>query len=365
MTATGCHQVLTVVGARPQFIKAAAISRAVARLGLLDERLLHTGQHYDDALSDRFFRELKLPKPAHHLGVGSGTHGAQTAAMLVGIERVLLEERPDAVLVYGDTNSTLAAALAASKLHVPVAHVEAGLRSFNRKMPEETNRVLTDHCSTWCYAPSDRAAEQLAREGVTEGVVVTGDVMLDVIRFEMETPVEDPVSRASTSGRFALATVHRAESTDAPAILGGLVDALERLVAQGLPVVLPLHPRTQAALERYGLAFKGVDVIPSVGHRALLDLADRAEVVITDSGGLQKEAFWLKTPCVTLRDETEWTETVDGGWNTLAGRSPDAVVAAVEGVTRPAEVPTPYGDGTAADTIVRHLADALSSVGDG
>lgn len=356
-------KVMTVVGARPQFVKAAALRRALdataaAGCPAFEEVLLHTGQHYDADLSQRFFQELPLTPPRYELGVGSGPHGAQTAAMLAGIERALLAERPAAVLVFGDTNSTLAAALAAAKLHIRIAHVEAGLRSFDDRMPEEINRVLTDRLSTWRYCPSDSARLHLRREGIEAGVEVVGDLMYDIFLAELPTARAAPLPAelgGLTPGEFALATIHRAENTDDPARLSALVAALERL-ARELPVVMPLHPRTRHALEAGGLRPVGLHLIPPVGYHAMLRLELEAKVVLTDSGGVQKEAYWAGVPCVTLRPTTEWPETVAAGWNRLA--TPEEL----PGATRfqpPAERPALYGHGDAATRIVQHLAAAL------
>ena len=354
-------KIATVVGARPQFIKAAAVSRRLAQAGVV-ERLIHTGQHYDPALSQTFFDELGLPAPAHHLGVGSGPHGAQWGRMLEALEAVFVAERPDVVLVYGDTNSTLAGALAAAKLHVPVAHVEAGLRSFNRAMPEELNRVLTDHASRWLLAPTEAACANLRREGIEPAHIhLVGDVMFDVARLYAERAGEvgEVLGRLGLEpGGYALATLHRAENTDDPARLGWLCGALAALSSR-CPVVLPLHPRTRAALRRLGLsdALGAVQVIEPVGYLDMLALTRGARLVATDSGGLQKEAFFHEVPCVTLRDETEWVELVEAGWNRLVPPSPTmaAPLLAALDAPRPANAPPLYGDGDAARKIVEVL----------
>ena len=327
-------KILTVVGARPQFVKAAAVSGPLRAAH--QEVLVHTGQHYDDELSAQFFRELELPKPDYELGIGSAAHGAQTGRMLERIEHVLLDERPDTVMVYGDTNSTLAGALAASKLHVPVAHVEAGLRSFNRGMPEEINRVLTDHVSTLLFCPSEAAAGNLTREGITGGVHVVGDVMADVFE-RVDVAANGAGERLSVhgvrAGEYLLATVHRAENVDQPERLRGILSAFESL---GQPVLFPMHPRVRAALERMDYSPPPqVMLRPPVGYLDMILLERHARVVLTDSGGVQKEAFWAGVPCVTLRDETEWTETVEQGWNTLAGADRERIIAAVRGATVP------------------------------
>jgi UDP-GlcNAc3NAcA epimerase len=358
-------KIVTVVGARPQFIKAATVSRAFSRARGFTELIVHTGQHYDDNLSDIFFRELEIPAPARHLGVGSGTHGAQTGRMLEAIEIVLLEETPNLVLVYGDTNSTLAGALAATKLHIPVAHVEAGLRSFNRRMPEEVNRVLTDHAADLLFAPTMAAVANLAAEGIDEGsTFLSGDVMYDAALFyaekaESESTILEELGVAP--GEYILATAHRAENTDDPVRLDAIFTGLAS-VASDLPVVMPLHPRTQAALREDGGfedVLERIEVIPPAGYLDMVTLETNARLIVTDSGGVQKEAFFYGVPCMTLREETEWVELVDLGWNRLvAPTSPQAVrdgikLAMAAGAGKPGQ---PYGDGHAAERIVRILA---------
>lgn len=353
-------KIVTVVGARPQFVKAAVLS-AVLR-AQHDEVLIHTGQHYDANMSDIFFAELNLPVPDHHLGIGSGTHGAQTGAMLAAIEEVLVAERPDLVLIYGDTNSTLAGALAATKLMIPVAHVEAGLRSFNRAMPEEINRVVADQLSTWLFAPTEVARQNLAHEGITRGVTIVGDIMIDAVKvYEPATdtpPTAIPTHDTADNGYF-LCTVHRAQNTDDAEHLRSIFAGLNAL---DLPVVMPLHPRTRARIEAMGIApGRNVFVTQPVGYVEMLRLQRWATCVITDSGGMQKEAYALGTPCVTLRPETEWVETVSLGWNRLSELQPGAIVHAVNRMAAPAvrTLPRPpvYGDGRAAE----HIAAALTS----
>jgi UDP-GlcNAc3NAcA epimerase len=343
---------LSVVGARPQFIKAGPLSRELRRRH--DEILVHTGQHYDRSMSDVFFEELDIPRPDCELGVGSGSHGEQTSAMLAGLERIMLERQPDVVVLYGDTNSTLAGAIAASKLGIPVAHVEAGLRSYNRRMPEEINRVVTDHVSTYLFAPSEVSRAQLAREGITRGVHVVGDIMLDAVLMHRQRAVERsrfPRSLGLEAGSYYLATIHRAENTDDEARLRGILAGLNAL---DKPVVMPVHPRTRKQLSAFGFE-SGENVIPlePVGYLDMVQLQAHSASVLTDSGGIQKEAYYLGVPCVTLRDETEWVETVEAGWNVLAGTNPDTIREAVRQATgqrRPR--PDLYGSGDAAHRIV-------------
>jgi UDP-GlcNAc3NAcA epimerase len=349
-------KVVSIVGARPQFIKASPLSREL-RLRH-HEILVHTGQHYDRDMSDVFFEELGMPVPDYHLGIGSGPHGAQTGAMLAAIETVLQKESPDAVIVYGDTNSTLAGALAAAKLHLPVAHVEAGLRSFNRRMPEEINRVVTDHLSTWLLAPSEVSRQQLAQEGIVQGVHVVGDIMVDALHLHGTRAAERSRALARhqlRAGAYYLATVHRAENTDEGGNLRQIFDALGAL---DRPVILPLHPRTEKRMAELGVAIgANVQVLAPQGYLDMLALQRGAACVLTDSGGIQKEAYYLRVPCVTLRTETEWVETVATGWNTLVGTDPERILAAV--ARRPAPgTPHPdlYGDGMTAGRIVEILS---------
>jgi UDP-GlcNAc3NAcA epimerase len=353
-------KIASIVGARPQFIKASPLSRELRRQHR--EVLVHTDQHHDYGMSDAFFEELGIPAPDYHLGIGSGPHGAQTGAMLTAIEAVLQKERPEVVIVYGDTNSTLAGALAAVKLHLPVAHVEAGLRSFNRAMPEEVNRVVADHVSSWLFAPSEAAAGQLRGEGITTGVHVVGDIMLDALQLhgERATVRSSVLERLGLQPkRYYVATVHRAENTEDPVRLDGIFDGLARL---DLPVVLPLHPRTRERAKALRISPSAtVRVLDPVGYLDMLALQAQAVCVLTDSGGVQKEAYYLRVPCVTLRDETEWVETVATGWNVLAGTRPERIVAAVHArATDGASHPSLYGDGKTAPRIVGILSSAVS-----
>lgn len=347
---------LTVVGARPEFVQTAPLAREIARRPEITGGLIHTGQHYDYEMSELFFSELALPVPLHHLGVGSGSHGAQTGSILVALDEVLLAEKPDAVITHGDTNSTLAAALSAAKLGIRVAHVEAGLRSWNRAMPEELNRVVADHLADQLFCPGEAAAANLRAEGITKGVAIVGDIMRDSLDWTMrDVDVAAVLTAHSLSaGGFALATIHRAENTDDADRLGGILTGLSRIAAE-LPVILPAHPRTLPRLEALGVP-PGIRIIEPVGHPVAMALVSAAAVVLTDSGGLQKEVYWLQTPCVTLRDETEWVETVATGWNELAGTDPDVIeraVARVVDLTRPH--PLLYGDGHTAQAIVDQL----------
>ncbi|ELZ97999.1 UDP-N-acetylglucosamine 2-epimerase [Haloferax mucosum ATCC BAA-1512] len=354
-------KILSVVGARPQFIKAFPVSDALRRDH--DEVLVHTGQHYDESLSGVFFDELDIPEPDYNLGVGSGPHAAQTAEMMELLDAVVADEAPDVVLVYGDTNSTLAAALVASKRTPRLAHVEAGLRSYNRAMPEEINRILTDHCADLLFAPSESAATTLASEGIHDGVYVTGDVQYDaVLRVRSAAGERSTVLEAHdlSDGEFVLATVHRAANTDDRSRLSAIVDGL---VDAPKPVVFPVHPRTEQALRDSGLWSRlaedeTVRLVEPVGYLDFVRLLDGAERVVTDSGGVQKEAFYLDTRCVTLRDETEWTETVDSGWNVLVGADRDAIRTALHATDPLPSKPSLYGEGTAAERI----ADVLSEV---
>ena len=353
--------VLSVVGARPQFVKAFPVSAALQEVH--DEILVHTGQHYDSELSGVFFDELAISEPAYNLGVGSGTHARQTAAVMRHLDPVVATEDPDVVLVYGDTNSTLGAALVAAKRDCMLGHVEAGLRSGNWEMPEEINRVLTDHCSDFCFAPSAQAVDTLAAEGITEGVVETGDVMYDALLAVRERVIEEStvLDRVGyDDGEYVLATVHRAGNTDDPSRLTNIVEGL----ADGpLPVILPAHPRTLAALKREGLlraVREQFEVIDPVGYLDFLRLIIGAERVATDSGGVQKEAFYLDTPCVTLRDETEWVETVESGWNVLVGADPATIQNGLTHTFDTSVKPEPYGDGSAAEQIVAAIASEAS-----
>ncbi|MFC5141947.1 non-hydrolyzing UDP-N-acetylglucosamine 2-epimerase [Actinomycetospora rhizophila] len=347
-------RIVSVVGARPQFVKLAPVAEAVASVG--EHIIVHTGQHYDPRMSDVFFADLEIPQPDVHLGIGSGSHGAQTGAMLAALEPVLVEQKPDWVLVYGDTNSTLAAALAAVKQHLPVAHLEAGLRSFNRRMPEEHNRVLTDHAADLLLAPTARACAHLAQEGLADRTVEVGDVMTDVCLRVRDAVADGPLpsSIADVPPGFVLSTLHRAENTDDPARLDAL---LAGLAAVSAPVVLAAHPRLRAKTEAYGLPLErpGLHIVDPLPYPALVRAVLASSAVVTDSGGLQKESFLLRRKCTTMRPETEWPETVELGWNALCD-DPAALPSVVERPDPAATTVAPYGTGTAARRVAEVLA---------
>jgi UDP-N-acetylglucosamine 2-epimerase len=349
-------KVVSIVGARPQFIKAAPVSRVLRER--CHEVLVHTGQHYDHNMSAVFFEELEIPEPDYNLGVGSGLHGQQTGRMLVAIERVLLDERPDWVLVYGDTNSTLAGALAAVKLHIRLAHVEAGLRSFNRRMPEEHNRVLTDHCADLLFCPTQTAVENLASEGITRGVHHVGDVMYDAALYNLRIAEKQSTILRHLSldpKSYLLATIHRAENTDNRARLASIVEAFGALQE---PIVFPAHPRTRSALVAHKLEVPpNVHLIEPVGYLDMLMLEKHARLILTDSGGVQKEAYFFGVPCVTLREETEWVETVEAGWNMVVGADTPRIIEGVHSHASPEARPALYGDGESA----KHIINCLGS----
>jgi UDP-GlcNAc3NAcA epimerase len=358
-------KIITIVGARPQFIKAAAVSRAINTHNqshpdrAIEEKIVHTGQHYDPNMSDVFFEEMHIPKPAYHLGVGSGTHGAMTGRMLEKIEEVLLIEKPDWMLVYGDTNSTLAGALAAKKLHIKVAHVEAGLRSYNMRMPEEQNRILTDRISDLLLCPTDTAVENLKKEGFENlpcRVVKTGDVMYDAALYYRQF-AQKPFVADLPEKEFILCTLHRAENTDDPSRMGDILSALETL-ADETPIILPMHPRTRKTIADQGhdVAHKNLHIIDPVGYLQMIWLLERCQMVVTDSGGLQKEAYFFQKPCVTLRDETEWVELVGEGVNILAGADRERVLKAMRQMKQKAiGEGALYGTGRSAEDMVAEL----------
>ena len=355
-------KVLTVVGARPQFIKAAAVSEALATRRI-DEIVVHTGQHFDPEMSDVFFSELQMSAPDYHLGIGGGSHSEQTGRMLPAIEQAILSERPDLVLVYGDTNSTLAGALAAAKLNVPVAHVEAGLRSFNRRMAEELNRVIADALSELLFVPTEAGVLNLTREGISpQKIHLIGDVMYDTsLRHASRAKSESRIlgELGVSERRYVLTTIHRAENTEDAERLRTIFDAMTRIAAT-VPVVWPVHPRTQQRFERFGIHNRasGIHLIKPVGYLDMVRLEAEAAAILTDSGGVQKEAFFHRVPCVTIREETEWVELLASGWNRLVPpSSTDAIVAAATAAigSMGADI-SPYGDGRAAVRIADVLA---------
>ncbi len=357
--------IVTIVGARPQFVKAAALSRAFARWNQecntceqvrFSEAILHTGQHYDDIMSKVFFEQMQIPEASANLSIGGGSHGQMTGRMLEAIETELLARNPDCVLVYGDTNSTLAGALAAVKLHIPVAHVEAGLRSFNRRMPEEINRIATDHISSLLFCPTTVAAEHLNTEGIREGVHLVGDVMYDAAMFyrpQAIAPVMD--------GAFALATIHRADNTDNPERLQAILDAMGNAPC---PVRLACHPRTAKAIQSHNIPIKGtLELIEPLSYFEMLGALDACEFVVTDSGGLQKEAYFFKKKCLTVRPQTEWTELLDAGVNRLVEPETLGEQFAWAMITPQQWPPTLYGSADAAGHIVKLLANSLHPPG--
>jgi UDP-GlcNAc3NAcA epimerase len=351
-------KIVTVIGARPQFVKAAMVSREIRKY--YTEILLHTGQHYDLSLSQIFFNELRIPKPDYNLGVGSGSHGWQTGEMLSRIEKILLKEQPDLVLVYGDTNSTLAGALAAVKMHIPIAHVEAGMRSFNRNMPEEINRVLTDHCSDILFCSTGSAATNLENEGIHKHIHTVGDVMCDAVKYYLNiaqnrSEILDKLDLLP--GKYLFVTVHRAENTDNEDNMVNIVSSLMRIDRK---VVFSVHPRTKKFLHKYGLLKKinkasNILLIDPLGYFDSLVLQKNAAIILTDSGGIQKEAYFLKTPCVTMRGETEWEETIDSGWNVLVGANRRSIVDAVRTFKIPIRHENIYGDGKATEKICKAI----------
>jgi UDP-GlcNAc3NAcA epimerase len=355
-------KIASIVGARPQFIKASAVSR---RIRLMNEEagcervreiLVHTGQHYDDNMSKVFFDELEIREADYNLGVGSGSHGAQTGRMLEKLEPVLQDEKPDVVVVYGDTNSTLAGALAAVKLHILVGHVEAGLRSFNRRMPEEINRVVADHVSDLLFCPTDTAVANLEREGISRGVHRVGDVMYDCALYYAQKAEsrKNLLTRLNLSpGQYALVTIHRAENTDDLQRLTSIFRGLNRVAETGLPIIVPLHPRTKKCLSGLSVELHdGVRLLTPVSYLDMIVMEKNAKVILTDSGGVQKEAYFFEVPCVTLRDETEWLETVESGWNVLAGAVEEKIEEAVARASAPTRRGDFYGDGDAARRIL-------------
>lgn len=357
-------KIITIVGARPQFIKAAAFSKVFRKENT--EILVHTGQHYDPSMSDIFFEELQIPKPDYNLEIGSGSHGMQTGRMLEKIEEIIITEKPDGVLVYGDTNSTLAGALAASKLNIPVFHIEAGLRSYNMEMPEEQNRILTDHISRYLFCPTQTAVDNLVKEGVTTGVFKVGDIMYDAVLNNLQISKEkydngewlkalkkdNPTMQNIEINNYYLATIHRPVNTDNPENIKKIFTAFNKL---DKPVLLPLHLRTVNLIKNMDLKYDNIIIVKPIGYLLMLYVLKNAYLAVTDSGGLQKEAYFVKTPCVTLRNETEWVETLENGWNILSKIDEDAILSAIH---RPLdflnlERPLHFGDGKSAEKMVK------------
>ena len=344
-------KILTVIGARPQFIKAATVSNKIRRNGN-SEILVHTGQHYDNNMSDIFFEELGIPKPDYNLNIGSSNHGHQTGSMLIALEDIYLKEKPDMVLVYGDTNSTLAGALCASKLLIPVAHVEAGLRSFNMAMPEEQNRILTDHISNLLFAPTQTAINNLSKENITKDVYNTGDVMYDAINLfkKRAKEVSNIIEKLDLSpNSYILSTIHRAENTNSVERLTSIIKALSEC---GKKIILPLHPRTKKFISQYNLKIgDNIQIIDPVGYLETILLEENSKKIVTDSGGIQKEAYFLSKPCITMRDETEWIETVQNGWNTIVGSDSNKILDAIENFNPTGTPASAFGNGDASSII--------------
>ena len=345
-------KIVTIIGARPQFVKASVVSQALKDAGH-DELLVDTGQHYDDNMAKIFFEEMGIPRPRYHLGVGSGTHAYQTAQSLVGIEQILIDESPDWMIVYGDTNATIAGALAAAKLQVPIAHIESGLRSYNREMPEEINRVVTDVLSDIRFVPTEVAKNNLAREGMEEGVHIVGDVMVDSLM--KYTQIAEKRSTLLTDlglkdNPFVLLTIHRPSNADSDE---RLLTILENVAAGGVPVIFPVHPRSRNRVESLmSKVSLEIQLIDPVGYLDMMMLEKYASMVVTDSGGVQKEAYLHKTPCLTVRNETEWVETVNDGWNILVGVDPSLIPGYIRSFPKPTRWAHHYGDGTASQKIV-------------
>ncbi|HOM60003.1 MAG TPA: UDP-N-acetylglucosamine 2-epimerase (non-hydrolyzing) [Anaerohalosphaeraceae bacterium] len=371
---TAALRILTILGARPQFIKAAAVSRAIQSLNrrsmrpVIEEKIVHTGQHYDENMSAVFFEEMAIPAPAYSLGVGSADHGAQTGRMLEKIEEVLQWERPHLCMVYGDTNTTLAGALAAVKQHIPTAHIEAGLRSYDRRMPEEINRLVADQICEFRFCPTRTAVENLQKEGIYSGVFLTGDVMYDCLLFyrrQLQPQHSALLGRFGlAAGGYFLATIHRAENTDDASRLEQIIAGLSRIAETLAPVLLPLHPRTAARLEQMTLRLSPhLHLIEPVSYLTMLALETNARAILTDSGGVQKEAYFLRVPCLTFRDRTEWPETVRSGWNTLAEADAQQIIRAAGSLQRPSSDRDrqEYGDGKAAEKIVQILLDEFKA----
>ena len=348
------EKVCSIIGARPQFIKACPLSLQLRKS--FNEIIIHTGQHYDANMSDIFFDEMKVPKPDYSLNIGSGTHGKQTGLMISAIEEVLLTEKPDKVIVFGDTNSTLAGALAAVKLNIPIAHIEAGLRSFNNRMPEEINRIITDRISSWLFVPSKNSVKNLNNEGIRENIFIVGDIMFDAINMFKELAINRKSGYEKIITKpYYLATIHRSENTDNEVNLRAIFDAFASI---NNIIIMPLHPRTKEKIKRYGIkTSENVRITEPAGYVDMIKLMGDAEIILTDSGGVQKESYYMKVPCITLRNETEWVETVQSGWNVLTGTNKNKIKNAVEnaGKARKRRQPHFYGEGKTAEMIAKIL----------
>lgn len=360
-------KILTVVGARPQFIKACMLSKILNQEPNIKEVIVHTGQHYDENMSAIFFQELKLPVPDYHLKIGSGSHGKQTSKMLSKLEEVMMDEKPDIVVVYGDTNSTLAGSLAAAKLNIPIAHVESGLRSYNKKMPEEINRVVTDHLSTLFFCPTQTAVNNLKKEGIERGVFFTGDIMYDAILFYKSYALKHSTILSDlnlTKNEYYLATIHRAENTDNDHRLKTILETFNKLDKK---VIFPIHPRTKEKIRQMNLSSllhtSNIQTIDPLSYFDMIKIENDANAILTDSGGVQKEAYMLRVPCITLRDETEWVETIDSKWNTLVGASDsERILQAITNIKKPSLYPSIFGDGHSSEIMSNILLNSNNSV---
>jgi UDP-GlcNAc3NAcA epimerase len=352
-------KIATIVGARPQFIKSAVVSRAIRNAGCFSEIMIHTGQHYDAKMSECFFEELGIPKPQYNLAVGSGMHGYQTGEMMKGIEPVLMKEKPSIVIVYGDTNTTLAGAIVAAKMHIPVAHIEAGLRSYNKKMPEEINRITTDHISAILFCPTTTAINNLRTEGIRHGIYKSGDVMYDVaVQYGKRAENYRNIMTAAhiEPSQYIVATIHRSENTDDRSRMEMIMEALNN-IGSNMSVVMPLHPRTEKLIRSYGIDMQHIQTIGPVGFLEMMCLLKNAKIIVTDSGGLQKEGYFHRIPCVTIREQTEWIETIESGWNSLADMTSaqgivGSIINAMNASIERSEI-AEYGDGSASEQIVK------------
>lgn len=351
-------KIITIIGARPQFIKAAVLSRLIRSNNWKDkftEVLIHTGQHYDTNMSEVFFQQMRIPTPDINLNVGSASHGKMTGEMLIQIEKVLIAENPDILIVYGDTNSTLAGALAASKLNIPIAHIEAGLRSYWKKMPEEQNRILADNLSTWLFCPTETAVSNLKKEGINEGVICVGDIMLDASLYYQKEVNSSSYKkiRINNNSPFFLLTIHRAENTDDAISLNNI---FKGLTSDNINGIFPIHPRTKKKMEEFNIKIpNNIIMINPIGYLEMIELQQNCKFIVTDSGGVQKEAYFMKKPCITLRNQTEWVETVDSGWNTLVGTNIDLIKHSIMSIKCPQEYSNIYGNGNAAEQILSAL----------